>query len=204
MICTFEDALAELMYVQRKSVKPTPWNAIFTISSKIKIPISAYKKIAEIPPMKWTAEAVDDQNAGVVRASGYMKYDGKQDREVEVDRGETVKGYQFGSTIIPFGESEEEMGYKSGAKGLYLIGCTQRERVPLHLLMGTGCYIIVPKSGDDVADVALNAFIEGLNEHNAVGIARRVYNFNTAALIGALFPVINEEHRVKIYRSYKS
>lgn len=184
------------MYVQRKGVKPTPWNVLLTISNKIKIPISAYKKIAEISSMKWTPEAVDDQNAGVIRESAFMKYDRNNDVEVEVAREETVKGYQFGSTVIPFGESEESMNYKSGPKGLYLIGCTARERIPLHLLMGGGSYIVVAKQGDDVANKALNAFIEGLKEQGAVGIARRVYTENSAALIGALFPVVTEEHRV--------
>lgn len=184
------------MHVQRRSVKPTPWNALFTISSKIKIPISAFKKTDDIKPMKWTAKAVDDPNAGVIREHAHMKYDKQNDVEVEVPREETVRGYKFGSTVIPFGESEEGMGYKSGSKGLYLIGCTSKERVPLHLLTNKYCYLVGAKLGDDVANKALNAFIEGLKEQGSVGIARRVYTENSAARIGALFPVITEEHRV--------
>ncbi|XP_065215325.1 X-ray repair cross-complementing protein 5-like [Planococcus citri] len=199
LICSFSDALGELMHVQRRSVKPTPWNALFTISSKIKIPISAFKKTDDIKPMKWTSKAVDDPNAGVIRERAHMKYDKQNDVEVEVPQEETVRGFLFGSTVIPFGESEESMGYKSGPKGLYLIGCTSQQRVPLHLLTSKYCYIVVAKLGDDVANKALNAFIEGLKEQGSVGIARRVYSENSSAAVGALFPVITEEHRYLVY-----
>ncbi|XP_034247573.1 X-ray repair cross-complementing protein 5 isoform X2 [Thrips palmi] len=48
VLCSFEDAMYSLMYFGTKKVRPTPWSTTMEIGSKVKIPITAYKKISEV------------------------------------------------------------------------------------------------------------------------------------------------------------
>lgn len=223
-VCSFDDAAHELKGLQRKATNPAAWNVLLTISSQIKIPITAYKKIAPISPLKWKTEAVRwnsqvveangsetaslgsnasaSTSASVIRESAYIKLADDKESEIEVQKENVINGYQFGSTIIPFGESEENMKYESGPRGLYLIKCTPKENVPLHLLVGVGSYLVGPKKDDETANTALNAFIEALHQEGLVGIAKRVYSQNSAPSVVALFPVVTEQHRVSIINCF--
>lgn len=50
VICSFEDAIPQLMYFEVKKTRPTPWKSELTIGSSIKIPVKAFVKIAETKP----------------------------------------------------------------------------------------------------------------------------------------------------------
>lgn len=203
VICSFEEAFPELMYFQRKSVKPTPWNGLFTISEKIKIPIQMFKKVTEPPFRKWSSKVVDDEEAAVVKEKAFVKFDEERETEVEVPKDEVINAYQFGSTVVPFSDIDKEsMRYLTGAKGLYFIGCTRRDKIPLHLLIGDGSYVVLTKPDDNVAKVALEAFVQALFERNCVGVARRIYNTDTTTTIGALFPIVTDESRVSLFQPH--
>lgn len=185
------------MHLQRKTVKPTPWNAMLVISSRIKIPIRAFKKIAEVRLYKWTTGMLDDESAPVIKERGYIKYDEEHEMETEVEREEVIDAYKFGTTIVPFSDVDKAtMNYQSGQKGLYLIACTPRETIPQYLSMEKGSYIILPKQDDAVGTLMLESFIQALYDNNNVGIARRIYIDNSAPRIGALYPEVTEESRV--------
>lgn len=202
-MCSFEDAFPELMHFQRKSVKPTPWNALFTISEKIKIPIQMFKKVTEPPSRRWLSKVVDDEEAAVVKERAFVKFDDDREMEVEVPKEEVISAYQFGSTVVPFSDIDKEsMRYLTGPKGLYFIGCTRRDKIPLHLLIGDGSYVVLTRTDDNVAKIALETFVQALFERNCVGIARRIYNTDTGTTIGALFPIVTEESRVSEFQSY--
>ncbi|XKL62937.1 hypothetical protein PGB90_005301 [Kerria lacca] len=191
---SFEFALSRLMHFQRKSVKPTPWNALFTISNKIKIPIRAFKKIAETGTVKWSFNVIDDINAFIVKEKAFVKFDEEKETEIEIQREDIIDAYQFGTTEIPFSDIDQKMmSFESGPKGLYLVGFSPSEFIPLHMLIGHGSYIVFAKQNDDVAKIILETFVQAMIDKNSVGIARKVYADNTACRIGALFPVINEE-----------
>ncbi len=197
VICSFEEATPELMYFQRKNIRPTPWNALFTISSKIKIPIRAFKKIAETVPMKWVTSSLDDRNASIVNEKAFVRYDHEKEVEVVLEKDGVIDAYQFGSTIVPFSDDDKKMmQYESGVKGLFLIGVTSRKNVDIHMLTGSGSYVVLAKQDDPVATTTLEAFIQAIYQRNCVGIARRIYRLNSAVRIGALFPVVTDEYRV--------
>lgn len=156
-----------------------------------------FKKITEPPFRKWSSKLVDEEDAGVVKERAFVKFDEDKDMQVEVPKEDVISAYQFGSTVVPFSDIDKEsMRYSTGAKGLYFIGCTRRDKIPLHLLIGDGSYVVLTKSEDNVAKMALESFVQALFERNCVGIARRIYNNNTTTTIGALFPVVTDESRV--------
>lgn len=186
------------MNLQRKSVKPTPWNSMFVISSKIKIPIRAFKKIAEVKPYKWKTSVLDD-NASVIKEKGYTTYDEKSEVETNINTEDVISAYRFGTTIVPFSDIDKQtMSYQSGPKGLYLIGCTSRESVSQYIMM-SGSYIVIAKQEDKVGNLMLEAFTQAMHDNNNVGIVRRVYLDNSAPNIGVLIPEVKEESRVSFF-----
>lgn len=50
VICSFEDAIAQLMYFEQKKTRPTPWKVVMDIGSTIRIPLVGYKKVAPVKP----------------------------------------------------------------------------------------------------------------------------------------------------------
>lgn len=187
------------MNLQRKSVKPTPWNSMFLISSKIKIPIRVFKKIAEVKPYKWKTSILDDENASVMKEKGYTIYDDRNEVEKNINIEDVINAYRFGTTIVPFSDIDKQtMSYQSGPKGLYLIGCTSRESVPQYIMMSES-YIVIAKQEDKVGNLMLEAFIQAMYDDNNVGIVRRVYLDNSAPNIGVLIPEVKEESRVSVF-----
>lgn len=191
------------MYFQRKNVKPTPWNALFTISEKIKIPIQMFKKVTEPPYRKWCSKVIDDEDAAVIKEKAYVRFDQERETMVEVSKYDVISAYQFGSTVVPYSNIDKEsMRYSTGAKGLFFIGCTRRHKIPLHLLIGKGSYVVLTRPDDNVAKEVLEAFVQALFERNCVGVARRIYSNNSTTTMGALFPVVTEESRVSQFYGY--
>lgn len=198
-LCSFRDAYTELENLQKKAAKPTPWNSILHISSKIKIPIRAFKKIAAPKALKWTSGVIDDEHAVVQKEKAYMKFDESNVAEVQVGKEELIDAYLFGTTIVPFSDIDKDsMMYKSGPKGLYLIHCTERTKIEQYMLMGEGSYIVLARQDDHVGNHMLQSFIQAMFESDLVGIARRVYSDNSTACVGVLAPYVTDDSRVSL------
>lgn len=142
---------------------------------------------------------IDDETAVVEKEKVYVKFDDTNEREVEVQREELIDGYLFGSTIVPFSDIDKEsMTYRSGPKGLYLVGCTARDSVPQNILMGDGSYIVLARQDDHIGNRMLQSFIQAMHENDIVGIARRVYINNSSAYLGVLYPHVTDDSRVSL------
>nr|CAD7589721.1 unnamed protein product [Timema genevievae] len=147
IICSFEDAILQLTFYQKKNVRPTPWNVIMDIGSTIKIPVSGYLMISEGESLpSWKKALIADQEARLVTEVSFFNDDENQS---VVEKDNVIKAYQFGPTMIPFTDVDKEaMSYKSGARALTILGFTSLSNIPRHLLLGDGPYYFIAQKGN--------------------------------------------------------
>nr|CAD7405536.1 unnamed protein product [Timema poppensis] len=156
IICSFEDALPQLTFYQKKSVRPTPWNVIMDIGSTIKIPVSGYRmndftycliKISDGSSLpSWKKALIADQEARLVTEVSFFNDDENQS---VVEKDNVIKAYHFGPTMIPFtGVDKEAMSYKSGTRAFNILGFTSLSNIPRHLLLGDGAYYFIAQKGN--------------------------------------------------------
>ncbi|CAG2053395.1 unnamed protein product [Timema podura] len=147
IICSFEDAILQLSFYQKKNVRPTPWNVIMDIGSTIKIPVSGYLMISEGESLpSWNKALIADQEARLVTEVSFFNDDENQS---VVEKDNVIKAYQFGPTMIPFTDVDKEaMSYKSGARALTILGFTSLSNIPRHLLLGDGPYYFIAQKGN--------------------------------------------------------
>lgn len=198
IICSFEDAIEQLLFHKRKSTKPMPWNIDLCIGSKIAIPVSGYGKIRDDKTVgQWRKcyKNPTDGNFSTGNLSSKKNYFLKEDNTAYVDELDIVRGYLYGQTIIPFTKMDAEMEYKSGSKCLTVFGFTDKSNINWNNLTGDGITYVVARKDDDNAMVALDAFIQILNDLELVAIARKVYNNNGAPHMNVLIPIIEENYK---------
>nr|CAD7400682.1 unnamed protein product [Timema cristinae] len=100
ILINYEDALPQLTFYQKKSVRPTPWNVIMDIGSTIKIPVSGYRMISDGSSLpSWKKALIADQEARLVTEVSFFNDDENQS---VVEKDNVIKAYHFGPTMIPF------------------------------------------------------------------------------------------------------
>lgn len=129
VVCGFEDAISQLTYFELKRVRPTPWKTTLTLGSEVKIPIVAYKKIAEtkrmtfqniiIKPPENTASSASSQVLLRPDFSQNSNENGSQLLKEEEDCDITLVGkdrtYQtVGNDATPIDELDVIEGYMFG------------------------------------------------------------------------------------------
>lgn len=182
IICTFEQAMSQLMYYEKSSTKPMPWNVQMSIGDDIKIPVSGYKKLAEPKPLKWSKVCAEDNKPLMIEQLYLL---GDQD----IDREDTIDGYRYGTTIIPYSNVDKEaMKYESGERSLRVLGFTKVDNILLHLLNSYSPYIFVPQRDNQAANLMLTSLVKAMKKLRMAAVASKVYNRGNAPYIGALFP----------------
>ncbi|XP_069675065.1 X-ray repair cross-complementing protein 5 isoform X2 [Periplaneta americana] len=196
-VCNFADAIPQLMYFQKKNVRPTPWNVVMDIGPDIKIAVSGYRKISPATLPSWKTSSALESFARVDFEKTYTRQD---ENMTVVERDDVIEGYAFGTTLVPFTDVDKSMlSYKSGDKCLSVLGFTKSTNVPRHLFMGKGVLYIVPQRDDECAAVALSSLIQAMQDLGQVAIARKVYRANTGPVLGALFPRITNHYQCLVF-----
>uniref|UniRef100_A0A2Z5TTK7 ATP-dependent DNA helicase II subunit 2 n=1 Tax=Reticulitermes speratus TaxID=60591 RepID=A0A2Z5TTK7_9NEOP len=192
VICSFADAVPQLMYFQKKNVRPSPWNVVMDIGPDIKVAVSGYRKISPATLPSWKHESAVDKGASIDSETSYIRQD---ENQTVVEREDVIEGFRFGTTLVPFSDIDKTMmSYQSGERCLSVLGFTKLKNVPRHLFVGKGVLYIVARKGDSSAEIALSSLIQALKEEGLVAIARRVYNRNSNPVLGVMFPRISSEY----------
>ncbi|XP_067009130.2 X-ray repair cross-complementing protein 5 [Anabrus simplex] len=195
VFCSFNDALPQLLFYQKKSVRPTAWNVCLDIGPDIQIPVSGFRKIADVPIPSWKDVLKDSPTVPIEKERSYFKKD-----KTVVEKEDRIEGYTFGSTLVPYSETDKTaMSYKSGNKCLSVLGFTKSSNIPRHLLVGVGVYYFIPQRDKPEVMPAFSAFVHSLQDLGLVAVVRRVYNSGYAPYIGALFPKIKDRKECLVY-----
>lgn len=105
----------------------------------------------------------------------------------DVDFEELAKGYQYGRTVVPFGESDLSITKYSTKKSFTIIGFVPFDSYNPFINMGeTG--LIVPQKMNEEAELGLSAFIHALYEADSYAVARYVQKDEAAVQILLLKP----------------
>ncbi|XP_070533798.1 X-ray repair cross-complementing protein 5-like [Ptychodera flava] len=192
---SFSDALGALSFFQCRSVKQTAWKCKLEIGPDLKIPACGYHKTKEGKMARsWGSTYI--KGAGKEYSiTNVRSYHLNNEEETEISQDDLVKGYRYGSDIIPMSKEDmDNMAYKSGAKCFKVLGFTKADNIKRHHYLGDGTMSFVSDPGDQAAGVAMSALIQALYETNMVAIVKKVYSSRSQPRIGFLSPHIKAKY----------
>uniref|UniRef100_A0A8D8EZW7 X-ray repair cross-complementing protein 5 n=1 Tax=Culex pipiens TaxID=7175 RepID=A0A8D8EZW7_CULPI len=182
-LCNIDSAELLLVHFERKVTRPMPWNCMLTIGSKLQISTSTYVLISEEKGLSSFKTECVDPNAVVKLKTDHFK----NDKLYEPDYENLIKGYMYGSTVVPY-DSQMDFDYKSGEQCLSCLGFTAAGNILEEYLCGTGTHVVVAKKDCAASEAKLTALIKAMLELDVVMIATKVYRRDTKPKIQALLP----------------
>ncbi|XP_076326989.1 X-ray repair cross-complementing protein 5-like isoform X2 [Tachypleus tridentatus] len=194
---SFSEALPALTNYQKKNVQSAGWNSPLEIARNLRIPITGYIKASEFKLKPWKTACAQRPEVKVLRETTYHMNDEVQ---TEVLKQDTVLAYRYGTTLVPFSEEDKvNMEYKTGDKGLKVLGFTKQDYVRQHWFLGDKTMYIVGKKDHESAQVVLSAFIRALYETNMVAVVRYAYSARSSPRIGFLSPRIKPSYECLVF-----
>ncbi|CAN7998908.1 unnamed protein product, partial [Ixodes hexagonus] len=189
---SFSQAVPALTTYEKKRVRPTPWNANLEIGPDLSIPISSYIKISEAKPKTWKQCVAQRPDIPVRCDTTLYRND---EKETEVDRAETIAGYRYGTTLVPFtDEDRDALECTKGGRGLQVLGFTDAANVKRHYYMGDKTSYVLARKGDESAEAAMSALIQALDKSKMVAIVRYAFSEKSSPRMGFLSPRIKDEY----------
>ncbi|XP_068204054.1 X-ray repair cross-complementing protein 5 [Palaemon carinicauda] len=194
---SFEDAIPQLIFFEKRSAASGNWNTLLDIGPSFQIAITGRIKIKHATVPSWKTAYASDESAVIIKETSYHRND---DAQTPVDESDVIPGYRYGTTLVPYLDEDMQLKYFSNSpRSLSILGFTRRSNVSYHLRAGDQVLVITGREGDETAAVALSAFIHALEVLDFVGITRRVYNKNYDPVLGVLFPEITKEYECLIW-----
>ncbi|MCP9257319.1 X-ray repair cross-complementing protein 5 [Dirofilaria immitis] len=213
---SFAEALPVLQRFVPRKVSLRGQKFYLELGIDVKLPLQMYKKI-QLNDFKFGTEKLASTSG--VRLKRKTIYEKEiKDEEVEDDMStmnagrsdnlsqmsdskilaeETVKGYKFGTTIVPYNEEDQkEYGWKQENRCLQLIQFAKRSQILEHYLMDGGTFYFIPPALDKNACIAISALVNAMIAEDSVALTRFVYN---AASLPRIMGLFQEEMFVGIH-----
>lgn len=192
---TFDEAVPMLSFFKKRNIRSVPWKVDLELGDSLKIPVNCYIKIRQFVPKTFKKSYGQDSEAKLLNETSYHKKDIAQ---TECEKEETVAGYRYGKTLVPFSEEDKaNMAYESlgnSSKSFTILAFSKQDCIKRHHFLGNGVSVVVADKAAPGASVALSAFIHALYETNMVAIVRQVYRNKCNPKIGFLAPEIEHDH----------
>ncbi|XP_058816505.1 X-ray repair cross-complementing protein 5 [Topomyia yanbarensis] len=188
-LCNIDSAELLLIHFEKKATRAAPWNSVLSIGTKIQISISAFLMISEEKGLGSFKTESMDPNVSVKYRTDYFKNDKPYEPEYE----NLIKGYMYGSTIVPY-DSQMDIDYKSGEQRLSCLGFTAAGNILEEYLCGNGTYAVVGRKDCAASEAKLTALIKAMIELEVVMIATRVYRRDTRPKINVLMPTYRKRY----------
>ncbi|KAE9546440.1 hypothetical protein FO519_010348, partial [Halicephalobus sp. NKZ332] len=209
----FENALNMVSYFapKPKAVRGQPFQ--LQLSESFKIDLQLFVKISEekfIPKFDQVTE--NNEHVSKIRqyeVSDETKVDDgeavpESESKTVVDKGDLIKGYHYGTSIIPFSKADKELStVEKEGKQLQLVMFTKEENASFeihlysfnfgifqvlpHYLM-SNCRWLIPNRKSDSSVTAMTGLVEALKKQGKVAIVRYAYNINSNPRLAVLFP----------------
>ncbi|XP_037024840.1 X-ray repair cross-complementing protein 5 isoform X2 [Bradysia coprophila] len=182
ILCSFEEAMVQLVYYEKQNQKSMPWNCELQIGSKLEIKTSVYVYTKDVSSMiSWKTESVD----------GPCKMETEyfvQNIELKpVEKEELIRGHMYGTTPVPFDQS---LGLKfdAGPKNFRCIGFTNRNNIHDQHLCGTGVWLVKAQKDAAASEKLFVALVNVMKSSELALVARYVYRSGLKAKIMVLVP----------------
>uniref|UniRef100_A0AAF5Q2Y4 VWFA domain-containing protein n=1 Tax=Wuchereria bancrofti TaxID=6293 RepID=A0AAF5Q2Y4_WUCBA len=206
VIYSFSEALPVLQRFVPRKVKVRGQKFYLELGIDFKLPLQMYKKIQPTDFKLATQKYASITDVQLKRKTIYEKCvkdekvddgDDNADRVGNLSQGpsskiskeETIKGYKFGTTIVPYNEEDQkEYGWKPENRCLKLIQFTKRSQILEHYLMDGGACYFIPPALDKSACIAISALVNAMIAEDSVALTRYVYSAASHPRIMCLFP----------------
>jgi len=209
LMCGIEEAMASLVYRDRKSKKPYPWKVALEIGPDIKVNTVGFIQVRREPPKSWKKCLAAKNKDGEDEVEGELKPDTTYVRDNELQEtispDQLIESFKYGSELVTVtDEDKATYAYEGGEKSLILMGFAPQAAIQMSFLIGDGCMVFQPPENDDAATAALSSLAHAMLDSNQVAIVRRVYNRRATPRIGALIPEYStddegNDHLVIVY-----
>ncbi|XP_076036123.1 X-ray repair cross-complementing protein 5-like isoform X2 [Oratosquilla oratoria] len=197
IICSFEEAIPQLIFYQKRSSGSANWDTKLDIGPNFVIPINGRIKIKHVTLPTWKTVYSQDDSARIIKEVSYHLQD---DAQTCIEEDDIISGYRYGTTLVPFSDDDEQMKYSSDTlRSLSVLGFTSSSNVTHTLRCGDQVLVITAREGDENAAVALSSVIQGLVELDMVAITRRIYNRNSNPVMGVMIPEITTDYECLIW-----
>ncbi|XP_047480476.1 X-ray repair cross-complementing protein 5-like [Penaeus chinensis] len=197
IICSFDEAIPQLIFFQKKSAGSANWNTVLDIGPDFQIAITGKIKVKHSTVPTWKKMHAHDETAAIISETSYHRHD---DAQTAVDEAEVIMGYKYGTTLVPFSDEDAQMKFSSDSpRALSVLGFTRSSNVCHNRRAGDQVLVVTAREGDETAAVALSSLIQALVELDMVAITRRIYNKNSNPVMGVLFPEVTKKYECLIW-----
>lgn len=180
LLCSLDEAAAKLMYVDQKQRRSMPWNCDLEIGSHVTVKIATYIYIEDKSELStWKARTA----TGELCKSRIEHYHNDTLIDPETVETETVKGYMYGGTPVPF----VDVSFNNGGKGLRCIAFTKVSNIRKEYLEGSSTRMVIPQKGAEASAKKFSALLSAMRNLNLAILARYTYNNTSAPKVVALF-----------------
>uniref|UniRef100_A0A182YMS2 Uncharacterized protein n=1 Tax=Anopheles stephensi TaxID=30069 RepID=A0A182YMS2_ANOST len=181
-----------LAFFDPKAVRPTPWNSVLSIGTKVNLSISAYVMISEEKGLgSFKVDSVDDSTSTTTRVETKTQYF-LNDKPMEISMQDIIMGYMYGSTAVPY-DNTIDIEYRSGEARLACLGFTASSNILEEHLGAKGSHVVVAKKGCTASNHKLSALVKAMAELNVTMIAAKVYRKDNRPRLNALVPTYRNE-----------
>ncbi|XP_050077130.1 X-ray repair cross-complementing protein 5-like [Anopheles maculipalpis] len=177
-----------LAFFDPKLVRPTPWNSVLSIGTKVNLSISAYVMISEQKGLgSFKVDSVDDSSKVEMKTQYFLN-----DKQMEISMEDIIMGYMYGSTAVPY-DNTIDIEYRSGDARLACLGFTASSNILEEHLSSKGSHVVVAKKGCTASNHKLAALVKAMDELQVTMIATKVYRKDTRPRLNALLPTYRNE-----------
>ncbi|KAI9341852.1 SPOC like C-terminal domain-containing protein [Pilaira anomala] len=211
-IADLEEAYAQTQTIYAKEVTARPaYRGFLYIGSPISkepfLPISIHTylrtKTVALPSSTKVSKLSDGPTKKVERSSNYVldvkNEEGETTSEVQVEKENIQKGYQFGKTILLVSEEELGVAKLQTKKEMTVIGFIPSKEVPRQYLYSNAVVLTGGALRVEESNRALAAFAEALYETDRYALVRFVTVDGAAPKLGILQPELNEVCPILLY-----
>uniref|UniRef100_A0A182MWT4 Ku domain-containing protein n=1 Tax=Anopheles culicifacies TaxID=139723 RepID=A0A182MWT4_9DIPT len=183
-----------LTFFDPKVVRPTPWNSVLSIGTKVKLSISAYVMISEQKGLgSFKVDSADDSTSATTSSKVEMRTQYLlNDKPIEISMQDIIMGYMYGSTAVPY-DNTIDIEYRSGESRLACLGFTASSNVLEEHLSVKGSHVVVAKKGCNASNNKLSALVKAMHELNVIMITTKVYRKDNRPRLNALIPTYRSE-----------
>ncbi|KAM7535701.1 hypothetical protein Aperf_G00000099794 [Anoplocephala perfoliata] len=186
-----------------------PWKVELTIGEReLRIPIQGHHilQTARPPSLRPLLSSGPDQSPNSTsNIATFTTFHLLDEVQTEVDVADTISGYRYGATVVPFTAEDKNNIKMEISKCLSVIGFTKASNITPTIFVGSTVMRFVadsPSVSDldgesqdwkgNSATVAVSALVQALIEMDSVALVRRVYSRVSHPTLGVLIPTIDE------------
>uniref|UniRef100_A0A7E4ZTA3 Ku domain-containing protein n=1 Tax=Panagrellus redivivus TaxID=6233 RepID=A0A7E4ZTA3_PANRE len=224
MAVSFENAFTALSYFGQKpkQLRGAPFK--LELGEHLAIEVSMYSKVTR-ERFTLKTEKVTDDNEVVKVIREFQKTqeetktepldapvdeDNRQNgsegpsNEAGVDKDQVIRGYHYGSSIIPFTKADKEFAtVKNEGKQLQLVQFTKKHNILPYFIMSECRYLVPNLSKQNKSDQYLASLVQTMLDRDVVAIARYAYNIVAQPRLVVMIPEISKKSKCPILQLFQ-